>query len=240
LTEQLYEKLIESDTLPQTRQINPFRWEEEFERLTADGSEVVAITLSSKLSGTYTSACVAAEKFKDKVYVVDSLSATVGERHLLTYALSLVEKGCSAQEIVESLEHKKGKLRIMAMLGTLEYLRKGGRISSTVAIAGALLSIKPVIAVIDGEVKLIGKAMGSKKGNNLLNSFVQKCKGIDFNMPIGVIWSGKDDSVLKKYVQDSEHLWKKDIDEIKSYMLGSTIGTHVGPGGIGVAFFEKE
>ena len=171
--EQFYEKLVESDALPQTSQINPFRWEEEFNRLTADGSQLIVITISSKLSGTYASACTAAEKFQGKVFVLDSMSATIGERLILNYALDLVKKDLSAQEIMEKLEQKKKRLRIMAMLGTLEYLRKGGRISATAAFAGTLLSIKPVVAVIDGEVKLIGKAMGSKKGNNLLNSFVK-------------------------------------------------------------------
>ena len=98
--ENFYEKLIENDALPQTSQINPFRWEEEFEKLTADGSEVIVITISSRLSGTYTSACIAAEKFQNKVYVIDSMSVSIGERHLLTYALQLIERGLSVQEII--------------------------------------------------------------------------------------------------------------------------------------------
>ncbi|MBR1967823.1 MAG: DegV family protein [Clostridia bacterium] len=239
LPKEFYEKLIESDVLPQTSQINPFRWEEVFEELTADGSEVLAITISSKLSGTYASACVAAEKFPGKVYVLDSLSAAIGERLLCYHALDLIKKGLTAKEILTELDQKKLKLNIMAMVDTLEYLKKGGRISAAVAFAGTLLSIKPVVALIDGEVKLIGKAMGSKKGNNLLNSFVEKKGGINFNMPYGVIWSGLDDTVLNKYVRDSEHLWKEHAEKVPAYIIGSTIGTHVGPGAIGVAFFEK-
>lgn len=239
LPKEFYEKLIESDVLPQTSQINPFRWEEVFEKLTADGSEVLAITISSKLSGTYASACVAAEKFHGKVYVLDSLSAAIGERLLCYHALDLIKKGLTAKEILTELDQKKLKLNIMAMVETLEYLKKGGRISAAVAFAGTLLSIKPVVALIDGEVKLIGKAMGSKKGNNLLNSFVEKKGGINFNMPYGVIWSGLDDTVLNKYVRDSERLWKEHTEKVPAYIIGSTIGTHVGPGAIGVAFFEK-
>ncbi|MBQ9734477.1 MAG: DegV family protein [Clostridia bacterium] len=239
LPEEFYDKLIESDVMPQTSQINPFRWEEEFNKLTADGSQVIAITISSKLSGTYTSACVAAEKFKDKVFVLDSMSAAVGERHLCYYAIELVKKGLSIADIMAELEEKKGKLRIMAMLGTLEYLRRGGRISAAVALAGSLLSIKPVVAVIDGEVKLIGKAMGSKKANNLLTSFIEKSGGIDFDMPVSVIWSGKDKSLLDKYVEDNAKIWQDYRGELPYYQIGSTIGTHVGPGAIGVCFFEK-
>jgi len=239
LPREFYEKLIESDALPQTSQINPFRWEEEFTKLTADGSEVIVITISSKLSGTYESARTAAEKFNGKVHVFDSLSAAIGERLLCYHALDLIKKGLSVTEIISELENKKRKLNIMAMVDTLEYLKKGGRISAAVAVAGTLLSIKPVVALVDGEVKLVGKAMGSKKANNLVNSLVQKAGGINFDMPFGVIWSGLDDTVLNKYVRDSSHLWADFTSKVPSYIIGSTIGAHIGPGAIGVAFFEK-
>ncbi|MBQ8373943.1 MAG: DegV family protein [Clostridia bacterium] len=234
-----YEKLIESDTLPKTSQITPFRFDEAYANLTANGDEVVAITISSKLSGTYGAAVTAAENYAGKVFVVDSLNAAIGERLLVQYALRLIEEGKTAAQIAEELEEKKKKVNLMAVLGTLEYLKKGGRISSAVAFAGELLSIKPVIAIVDGEVKLVGKAMGSKKGNNLLNTLVQKQGGIDFSMPYGVVWSGLSDEFLKKYVKDSAHLWERETDRVPSYMIGGTIGAHVGPGAIGVAFFSK-
>ena len=210
-----------------------------FAKLTEDGSEVVAITISSKLSGTYDAAKKASAKFREKVFVVDSMNASAGERLLLEYALRLGKQGISAKEIKEELDIKKNKIKIMAMVSTLEYLRKGGRISSTVAIAGTLLSIKPVVAIQDGKVKLVGKAMGSKKANNLLNSLVLKCGGIDFSMPYCAIYSGRDDSVLKKYIKDSSQLWAHATDDVPVRIIGSTIGAHAGPGAVGVAFFEK-
>lgn len=239
LPKEFYEKLIESDTLPKTSQINAFRWEEEFKKHVVNGDEVVAITISSKLSATYNSALQASNSFNGKVYVVDSLNACIGERLLGLYGLKLVKEGKSAKEIFEKLNQVKTKLNVMAMVGTLEYLKKGGRISSAVALAGKILVIKPVVGVIDGEVKLIGKAMGSKNASNLLNKLVAEKSGIDFDMPYGVIWSGLDDSTLKKYVEDSAHLWQDATDEVPAYILGATIGTHVGPGAVGVAFFEK-
>lgn len=235
-----YEKLIEERTLPKTSQVNAFTWEEEYKKHISNGDEVVAITISSKLSGTYNSAKNAAQNFNGKVYVVDSLNAALGERLLLRYTLRLVKQGKSAKEIFEELENKKLKVRFLAMIDTLEYLKKGGRISAVVAFAGGLLSLKPVVAVIDGEVKVIGKALGSKNGSNLLNKLVQEKGGIDFSMPYGVVWSGLSDATLKKYVEDSSHLWKTETDTVPSYILGGTIGTHIGPGAIGVAFFEKE
>ncbi len=238
--EQFFEKLIENADLPQTSQINEFTFAEKFEELTADGSEVVAITISSKLSGTYSSAVKAAKKFAGKVFVVDSLNACIGERILLDYALRLVEKGeLTAAQIAAELNDKKCKIQLLAVLDTLKYLRKGGRISSVAAVAGEMLSIKPVISVVGGEVKLVGKAMGSKKGNNLLNQLVSKCGGIDFSMPYVLGYSGLSDAFLKKYIADSENLWKGKAESIPYYLIGSTIGAHVGPGAIAVAFFAN-
>lgn len=236
---QFFEKLIESDELPQTSQINGFDWEENFKRLTADGSEVIAVTISSKLSGTYSSANKAAKKFAGKVFVVDSLEAALGEKILLQHAVKLVNDGKSADETVKELNEKKHKIQVIAVLGTLKYLRKGGRISSVAAFAGEMLSIKPVIAIEKGEIKLLGKAMGSKKSNNLLNQLVQKCGGIDFGMPYTLAYSGLSDEFLQKYLEDSEQLWKGQAENIPAYMIGSTIGTHIGPGAIAVAFFAK-
>ncbi len=239
LPTRFYEKLIESDTLPKTSQINEYRFEEEFKKHVDNGDDVVVITISSKLSGTYNSAVHASNKFEGKVFVVDSLNAAIGERLLCQYALRLIKEGKSAKDVAEALESKKGKINLMAMLGTLEYLKKGGRISAAVAFAGKLLSLKPVVAVVDGEVKLIGKALGSKNGSNLLTKLVTEKGGIDFDMPYGVIYSGLDDTMLKKYVVDSAHLYEGHIDNVPAYLIGGTIGTHVGPGAIGVAFFEK-
>ena len=239
---EFFEKLIESAELPKTSQINEYRWAEEFEKLTAGGDQVIAITISSKLSGTFNSAKAAAKRYADKVWVVDSLSAAIGERILCDFALCLMESGKTAEEIVRELEEKKKKIQIIAVVDTLKYLRKGGRISAVSAFAGEMLSIKPVISVMDGEVKLVGKAMGSKKSNNLLMQLVQKCGGIDFDMPYGLVYSGLTDEFLQKYLHDSAALWKehvKDVNDIPSYMIGSTIGTHIGPGAIGVAFFKK-
>lgn len=237
---QFYEKLIESDNLPKTSQINMFTWKEEMNKCVSVGDNVVVITISSKLSGTYNSACNASQDFEGRVFVVDSLNAAIGERLLVEYALRLVQEGLSASEIAKILDEKKGKINLMAMLGTLEYLKRGGRISGAVAIAGKLLSIKPVVSVIGGEVKMIGKAMGSQNGSNLLNKLIEDKGGIDFLMPYGVIWSGLDDSTLNKYVEDSSKLWKEETDSIPKHILGGTIGTHIGPGAIGVAFFEKD
>lgn len=237
---EFFEKLIETDEIPQTSQISDYRFEEAFASLTADGSQVIAVTLSSKLSGTHACAVRAAKKFPGKVYVVDSMNACLGERILVDYALRLIREGqLSAPEIAAELDEKKNKIQLLAVLDTLKFLRKGGRISTVTAFAGEMLSIKPVISVVKGEPKLIGKAMGSKKGNNLLNRLVDECGGIDFTMPYVLGYSGLSEDFLMKYLHDSEHLWKEHTDHVPYYLIGSTIGTHVGPNAIAVAFFAK-
>lgn len=237
---EFFEKLIETDEIPQTSQISDYRFEEAFASLTADGSEVIAVTLSSKLSGTHACAVRAAKKFPGKVYVVDSMNACLGERILVDYALRLIREGnLSAPEIAAELDEKKNKIQLLAVLDTLKFLRKGGRISTVTAFAGEMLSIKPVISVVKGEPKLIGKAMGSKKGNNLLNRLVDECGGVDFTMPYVLGYSGLSEDFLMKYLHDSEHLWKDYTDHVPYYLIGSTIGTHVGPNAIAVAFFAK-
>ncbi|MDE7105637.1 MAG: DegV family protein, partial [Anaeroplasmataceae bacterium] len=237
---EFFEKLIESDELPKTSQINPYRFEEEFEKLTEDGSSVICITLSSKLSSTYSNAVTASKKFKGKVFVVDSLNACIGERVLCDLAIRLVEEGkLSAQEIAEELDKRKLTIELLAVVGTLKYLKKGGRISSVVAFTGEMLSIKPVISIINGQVKMVGKARGSKKGNNLLVEKIEACGGIDFDYPYATGYSGLSNDFLKKYLEDSAELWKNSTDSVPMYQIGSTIGTHVGPGAIAVAFFSK-
>lgn len=233
-----YEKLIESDVLPTTSQANPDAFIKEFEKVKEAGESAVVITLSSRLSGTYQSAMIAADDF-DNIYVVDGGSATIGNSILVEYAFKLLDEGMSAKEIAEKLEEEKGKIVIVALLDTLEYLKKGGRISKTVAFAGTVLNIKPVVSVIDGEIGMLGKARGSKMGNNLLVQEIEKAGGVDFTKPVLLGYSGLSDNLLLKYIEDSKHIWEEGLTEVRYTTIGSVIGTHAGPGAIAVAFFKK-
>ena len=233
-----YEKLIESDVLPTTSQANPDTFMKEFEKVKEAGESAVVITLSSKLSGTCQSAMIAADDF-DNIYVVDGGSATIGNSILVEYAIKLLDEGMSANEIAEKLEEAKGKIVIVALLDTLEYLKKGGRISKTVAFAGTVLNIKPVVSVIDGEIEMLGKARGSKMGNNLLVQEIEKAGGVDFSKPVLLGYSGLSDNLLLKYIEDSKHIWENGLKEIRHTTIGSVIGTHAGPGAIAVAFFKN-
>lgn len=236
---EFYEKLIESDELPTTSQVAPAAFRKIFEELTAAGNTVITITISSKLSGTYQSACIAAEEFDNRVFVLDSLSATVGQRLLVLNCLDYCRQGYSAQEIVDKLNAEQSKICVLALLNTLEYLKKGGRISSTVAFAGGILSIKPVVSVDDGAVALVGKARGSKNANNLLRKLIEDVGGVDFSKHFGLFYSGTSDLLLQKFIADSADLWEGKVSSLPISTLGAVIGTHAGPDAIGLAFFRK-
>lgn len=233
-----YEKLAESDVLPTTSQATPHSFAKVFEEVKEKGEEAVVITISSKLSGTCQSAMIAANDY-DNIYVVDSGSATVGGGILTEYALNLAEEGLSAKEIAEKLEEVKQKIVIVALVDTLEYLKRGGRVSKTVAFAGTVLNIKPVISVIDGEIHMLGKARGSKQGNNLLVQEIEKAGGVDFTKPVLLGFTGISDALLLKYIEDSRYIWEGGLEKIRYTTIGSVIGTHAGPGAIAVAFFKK-
>ena len=233
-----YERLIESDQLPTTSQATPDSFINEFEKVKESGDSAVVITISSKLSGTYQSATIAAEDFEN-IYIVDSGSAAIGSGILAERALQLADSGMEAREIAEILNKEKEKIVIIALLDTLEYLKKGGRISKTVAFAGAVLNIKPVISVEDGEIAVLGKARGSKMGNNLLVQEIEKSGGVDFEKPVMLGYSGLSDALLLKYIEDSKYLWEKGLKDIRYTAIGSVIGTHAGPGAIAAAFFKK-
>lgn len=235
---QFYEKLIEGEELPTTSQIAPAQFEEAFRAAVEAGEAVVAVVLSAKLSGTYQSACIAAAEFPGKVFVVDSANATIGERILVERGLELMDQGLEAAAIAAKLEEEKADVRLVALLDTLEYLKRGGRVSASVALVGGLLAIKPVVAVQEGEVVVLGKARGSKNGNNLLVQEIQKT-GVDFSRPYKLGYAGLNDSLLQKYIADSAALWEGHTDSLPTGTVGGTIGTHVGPGAIAVAFFRK-
>ncbi len=237
--ETFYNRLTSSKTLPITSQATPYHFTEAFEAAVEAGDTVVCVTLSSKLSGTYQSACIAAAPYSGKVFVVDSLSATVGQRILIERGQQLAGEGLSAADIAERLLEERHDILLLGLLDTLEYLKRGGRISAGVAMAANLLSIKPVVTLKDGEVALLGKARGSKLGNNFLIRETQNSGGIDFSRPLVVGYTGNSTELLDRYIADSTFLYEGKIDKLPVMTVGSAIGTHIGPGAIAVAFFTN-
>lgn len=238
--EEFYDKLEKCKKLPTTSQVSPTEFEDALRPIAEADDEAVIISISGKLSGTVQSAAMAAAEVGSKVWVVDSGNVTIGQNILLRYAIRLRDQGLTGCEIKEELERVKSRICLLARVDTLEYLMRGGRLSKTAAIAGSLLHIKPVISVESGEIKVLGKARGSRQSDNMLTDFIKKKGGADFSMPVMLAYSGTDDALLKGYIDNSRSLWEGHLDSLPITMVGSTLSTHAGPGAIAVAFFAKE
>ncbi|MBU5668530.1 DegV family protein [Peptoniphilus sp. MSJ-1] len=233
---EFYEKL-EAGEFPTTSQPNPYAFLEKYKEIINAGDEAIVITISSKLSGTYNSAKIAAEGLEDKIRVIDSETASIGEGALVEIAQKLIDEGKKLDEIEEIITRERKNLVVIALLDTLEYLLKGGRISKTSAFFGKLLSVKVAVTIKDGELVPLGKARGIKNANNLLVTEIEK-NGVDFDKPIVIGYTGNDSSKIEKYLQATENIWK-DRANLEYVQIGSVIGTHAGPGALGLAFYKK-
>ena len=239
LSHKKFYKMLTSDNEehPTTSQVTPTAWAEAMEEVTKDGDTAVVITISSRLSGTYQSACIAAADFEGKVFVVDSMTATIGERLLLQYGMQLAAEGLDAATVAAKLDEVKDKVRIFARLDTLEYLKKGGRISAATAVVGTMLNIKPIIAVQDGVVANVAKARGPKAADKQLRDLVAKSGGIDFSKPLCAAYSGSEDDNLKTFLSESTEMLCSTEAPIAT--VGCVIGAHVGPGAVAIAYFQN-
>ncbi len=235
---EFYEQLAVCTDLPTTSQPSPDTFAQAYEEAVQAGDDVVIITISSKLSGTCQSANIAAMDFDENVYVVDSENATIGAGILAERAKQLADSGMSAQDIVDVLNKEKKEICLVAALDTLEFLKRGGRLSKAAAFAGSMLNIKPLITVADGEIKVIGKARGTKQANTMLNKEVEKA-GVDFTRPVLAGYTGTSDELLQNYLAGIGGLFAALPNGLDVSCVSGTIGTHVGPGAYTVAFFKK-
>lgn len=233
--EEFYQRLENSDVLPKTSQASPAVYAECFQAVADAGESAVVITLASQFSGTYQSARIASEDYSH-VYVVDSATATIGIGILTMRALELVAEGKDAKTVAEVLEQEKQDIRLVAVLDTLEYMKRGGRISKATAFAGNLLNIKPVISVQDGRIQVIGKARGNKQGNSMMLQQIAQGSGVDMARPYMLGYTGLSDEMLQRLMEDSDALWP---EAPATAGIGSVIGVHAGPGAVAIAYFKK-
>lgn len=231
-----YRKLEAGQILPKTSQPSPEAFAEVFQRIHEAGDEGVFISVASALSGTCQSAAIAAADYPE-ISVVDSQNVAVGTGILAEYALLLISRGITREELTQKLEKKREDICLIAMLDTLEYLKRGGRISKTAALAGGILNIKPVITVKEGEILILGKARGAKKANNLLVELAEK-NGVDYSLPILLGYAGTSDELLQNYIHDSRKLWEGHVENLEYAQICSVVGTHTGPGAVAAAFFR--
>ncbi len=235
---QFYEKLEISQELPTTSQPTPAAFAQVYEEIVEAGDTAVVITISSHLSGTYQSASIAAEEYPDQIFVVDSLSVTIGAGILAERALQLARQGLSAAQVAQAVTEERKQLQLFAILDTLEYLKKGGRISKAVAFAGGVLSIKPVVSFVDGKIAILGKGRGNKQANAMLIQQMESSGGIDLEKPLFLGYTGLSDALLQQFRWEADRLWQG-AEHPQQTIVGSVVGTHAGPGAVAVAYFKK-
>ena len=228
-----YRLLAESKVQPVTTQLTPFTLEQTYSEATSDGSEVVAIHLASALSGSYQSAVIASREVPG-VYTVDSQSGSFGIALLVSIAADLRDKGKSAAEIAGRLSELSERVTIIAYIPTLKYLVRGGRLSATAGVVGSLLNIFPLVGVRDGAIRSEGKAKGKKAACQEVARLIS-VEGIDreYGVVFGHAAAPDDVGALKDAVAPL-------IEGCESFEceIGSVIGTHTGPGAVGIAFIR--
>ena len=237
--EQFFEKLVKTDEIPRTSQITPYEFGQEFQKAVDAGESVLCITMSAGVSGTYHSSCTAAAEYGSSVRFIDSRQFCISLYVLIQYACICRDKGMSMEETGDAIEKVKGRVHVISVFATLEYLRLGGRISSAAALAGNLLSIKPVITVRDGVVEVISRARGTKKALKMAVDFIRQVGGIDESMPRCLGFTGASEAVMTSFLSDHAAAYKDYVSGLTIVPVGATVGTYAGPGAVALAFFDN-
>lgn len=234
--DEFYDLLVSSESFPMTAQPSPQDFLDIFEDAKEKGDQLIYLSLSSTLSGTFQSATLAKNMAEyDDIYLVDTLSATRAIRLMAEYACKLREEGKDAATIAEELENFKSRVVILAAVDTLEYLQKGGRLSKAAAAVGELANLKPIITVTtEGKIGVPGKALGRNKALSTLVKMVTE-KQIDTTFPIYSLYAVGEENTEKL----EQKLGKEGVRVTKRLQIGSTIGCHIGPGAYGVIFVTK-
>ncbi len=234
--DEFYKLLTENEEFPKTAQPSPQDFLDTFEDAKEKGDDLIYISLSSSLSGTFQSATLAKNIADyENIYLVDSLTATHMIRLLADHAKKLAEEGKSAAEIVEALESLKSRVKVFAAVDTMEYLYKGGRVSKATAAIGELAKIKPLITVsTDGHVAVAGKCMGKNKAISTLLKLIGE-QEIDESFPMYSVYTAGSENVVlfENRLKEAGHAV---TDRLQ---IGATIGAHLGAGVYGYVFVTK-
>lgn len=233
---QFYERLAQAKELPKTAQVTPAEFEDVLRPCVEAGDEVLLLPLSRELSGTFASARIAREQFPDaEIYVVDTLQVTFALGLMVETAVRLRDEGLSAREIAERLEELRGRIRLYAVIDDLKYLRMGGRLSAAGAVMGSLLGIKPIVTLREGKVCSIDKARGMKAGCQMLLDRTAE-DGVDEAYPV---YFGN--SNVREAMEELRQTAKAglSVTEAAACDIGPIVGTHAGPGCVGLAFVAR-
>lgn len=235
--EEFYDRLSKVDTLPTTAQIPPETFIDAFQRLTADGSQVLGLFISSEMSGTYQSAMIARSIVgEENIAIVDTHTVTFALGLLVETACLLRDRGLSLSELAAEVEKLVPRCRLLAVVDTLRYLKMGGRISGVTAVVGGILGISPIISIENGLVISVGKSRGRKAGFQFIRKWLDEKEAIDTSLPVsfGHTNAPKAMEECMAFFQD-----KTEGAQLCPSNIGSVVGTHVGPGAAGLAYFVK-
>lgn len=231
--EGLIKKIEDTGLFPTTAQVIPQRFFEIYKKYLDEGFKIISIHLSSKMSGTYQSACIAKNMLEtDDIFVIDSMNVTTGLGTLVIYASRMLEKGMEIEEIVKELENAKPHVKSMLLFNSLDHLVKGGRLSKTAGFIGNMLGIKPMLCVKDGEMEVVDKVRGSKKALKNIVEYLEELDVKEENPIILLNAKGEDIDILR------EKLKEKNV-EILECEVGCVVGTHSGPNACGIFFIER-
>lgn len=234
--EKFYRLLSEAKELPKTAQVTPIEFEELLRPYVEAGDEIVILPISKEMSGTYNSAILAKEQFPGApIYVVNTLNVTFALALLVDLAVKMRDEGLDARTIAGRLDELKDRARLYAVIGDLKYLRLGGRLSSTGAVVGTLLGVKPIITIREGKVIGVNKTRGMKAGYRSVLSYAEK-EGVDTHYP--VYFGHSDIPAAMKELEDAAKECLT-LDEVHEIDIGPIVGTHAGPGATGIAFIAE-
>ena len=228
-----YQKLTASKDLPTTSQPSPAAFQEVFQRLIDEGAEgILAVHLSSKLSGTYQSACAARDALAESarqvpIVLIDSRSISIGMSYAILNAARMAQEGKSLAEIQDSVEDTLARTSILAVLDTLEFVRRGGRIGAASALLGTMLSFKPIISLKDGEVVPLERPRTRSKAYTRLAQLLAEKGQIEH-----VAIAESDDEVGQQLRAAVNSVYS---GQVPMYKLGAVLGTHTGPGTAAIA-----
>lgn len=234
-TEQFWTKLQETDESPATAAPSAGDFEEAYRGLVSDGADgIVSVHLSSKLSATYQAATVAAGNVSDvPIEVVDTLGVSATTGLLALRAAELAEDGASAGDIAAALEDARRRTSLFGVIDTLEYLRRGGRIGGAQALLGTMLKVKPIVSIVDGIVEPVERVRTRPKALEHLTGLVRQHAG---DIERIVVLSG-DAPDLDDFLARLEGV--VEIPAEDRWDLGPVVGTHSGPGVVGVVFTTR-
>lgn len=239
-SEEFFKKLRMTTELPFTSQVNPAQFEAVFKKILNKGDEVVGIFISSTFSGTYNSAIIAKESFSDKeksrIHLFDSKTSTVQLGLIALEAAKVAKSSNNIEMVRQKIQYAIGHSKVIFMMDTLLYLSKGGRLSPGQAMIGNLLNVKPILTVNDeAEITTMDKVRGRKKGVRWLVDWVEQ-KGLKLNeIPFALIHGDDLGNLELLKEQLGDHYTERDEYEL---CLGAVIGTHLGPGCVGLAYIE--